>query len=181
MTTRTRSRSPDGRPVPLVAPFVILVAFECGQQLPTVPTTDHLGPLSVRGGVDVAESFPVQLTFSLEFENREDFQVRLLTDGCGVLPRAYESPEREGDPVWDTRPEGLSREPCRGPPSPAVVVPAGGSLRLTRQYGAGEVLGDSLPDGRYYFSVTYRASLENSEEVRLLEVTAGDARLDVLR
>lgn len=129
----------------------------------------------------MAESFPVQLTFLLEFENREDFEARLLTHGCGVLPRAYGSPERTQDPVWDTRPEGISREPCSSAPSPAVVVPAGGSLRLTREYGAGEVLGDCLPDGRYYFSVTYRASPERSEEVRLLEVTAGDARLAVTR
>lgn len=167
---------------PFVAALLMAgMALACGRQLPTVPSTDHLGPLSVRGGVDVAESFPVQLTFSLEFENGEDLEVRLLTDGCGVLPRAYGSPERDGEPVWDTRPEGISREPCRGPPSPAVVVPAGGSLRLTRQYGAGEVLGDSLPDARYYFSVTYRASPETSEEVRLLDVTAGDARLSVPR
>ena len=153
----------------------------CSGDLPTVPTTGHLGQLTFRGGVDVAESFPVQIGFTLDIRNTADRELEILSDGCGVLPRAYGTREREGSPLWDTRPNGISGEPCTASPAPSMVIPAGGSRRLTRSYGARDVLDDSLPDGRYHFSVTYYASPVNSEEVRLIEVTAGEARLELPR
>lgn len=151
----------------------------CGQELPVVPGVDYLGQLSFEGGVNVAESFPVQLTFYLDVENDADRELEVLSDGCGVLPRAYGTADREGEPLWDARPGGIAGDPCRVSPGAPLVIPAGGSRRLTRSYGAGDVLGDSLPDGRYFFSVTYYASLVDSEEVRLIEVTAGAARLEL--
>lgn len=153
-----------------------LASAGCGDGLPVVPDTSRLGQLTFRGGVNVAESFPVQLGFFLDVRNVSERDLRVASDGCGVLPRAWTGAERSGEPRWDTRPEGLSREPCRASVA-ATTIPAGESLRLTRSYGAADVLGDSLPDGRYYFSVTYRASVAGSEEVRLVEVTAGDAKL----
>lgn len=149
----------------------------CSGEILTVPTTTHLGQLTFRGGVNVAESFPVQLGFTLEIRNRANRDVELLSDGCGILPRAYRTADRDQRPVWDTRRDGVSQEPCRAFIAP-LSIPAGKSKRLIREYAARDVLGDSLPDGRYHFSVTYRASLVDSEEVRVVEVTAGEARLE---
>lgn len=149
----------------------------CEAPLPTAPTIVQLDELRFHGGLVVLESFPVQLGFRLVARNVTDHDVRLVTDGCGLGARAYRTPDRTGTPAWNGRPAG----PC---PASAVPLPvaARDSLVWRRDYSAADVLGDSLPDGRYFFTATLgRASLVNSENVRRVEVTAGDARLAVPR
>ena len=158
-----------------VASLGILVG--CGGEAPTAPGTLRLDGLVFRGSVDVRESFPVQLGFRLVARNTGDAEVHLVTDGCGLGALAYRDPDRSGPPAWNGRPAGA----CRASPAP-VTVPAGDSVEWSQEYSAGEVLGDSLPDGRYFFTASLgRVSLAGSDASRRIEVAAGEAVLAVPR
>lgn len=149
----------------------------CETEVPTAPATLQLDELTFVGGVDVRESFPVQLGFRLVARNVADHDVGLVTDGCGIDVRAFRGPERRGEPAWSSDPDG----PCLTSPVP-IVVAAGDTVLWTRDLTAADVLGDSLPDGRYWFTVALgEASVVTSEHVKEVEVTAGDAELAVPR
>lgn len=148
----------------------------CNGDLPTVTDRARLDGLELTGGVNVAESFPVQLGFYLQVRNTSSREIHLVSDGCGVLPRVYGSADRAGRRLWDARPGA----PCLASVAPVTLAP-GETRRFTRSYSARDVLGDSLPDGRYYFTVTYRAGLAADGASRLVELTAGDARLALPR
>lgn len=171
-----RSRALAGRTAVAAALLLGTSLGGCQGELPSVPDSDRLDGLEFSGGVDVAESFPVQLGFDLRVRNTADRELHLVSDGCGVLPRAYGSASRTGEPAWDGRPGA----PCLAHAAPVTLAP-GEVRRFSRSYSARDVLGDSLPDGRYFFTVTYRAALALDGEPRLVEVTAGEAELALPR
>ncbi|MET0396798.1 MAG: hypothetical protein ABW277_08255 [Longimicrobiaceae bacterium] len=70
--------------------------------------------------------------------------------------RAYASPARTGDPVWDS---SRWRGPGDAMARDTVLAP-GGARRFALAVPLHEFLGDSLPDGRYYF--TAAAFLDDS-------------------
>lgn len=160
----------------LVAAVLVLGGCEDGPV--TAPALLQLDELTFRGGVDVRESFPVQLGFRLTAHNVSDHEVVLVWDGCSLRVRAYREPERAGRPAW----KGPT-EPCAASLGPVdVPVPAGDSVVWNREFSAADVLGDSLPDGRYYFTAGLgSASIATSENVREIEVRAGEAVLAVPR
>lgn len=168
-----RLKAPGATSAGILA-LLIAGLFGCGDDAPTAPDEQRLDGLEFTGGVDVAESFPVQLNFHLRVRNTTLRTLHLVSDGCGMLPRAYGDPARAGEPVWDGRPGG----PCLASVAPITFAP-GETRRFTRRYSARDILGDSLPDGRYFFTVTYRASLapDPDAESRLVEVAAGEAEL----
>lgn len=163
--------------VVLVGVLATAALAGCETEVPTAPATLQLDELTFVGGVDVRESFPVQLGFRLVARNVADHDVGLVTDGCGIDVRAFSGPERRGEPAWSSDPDG----PCLTSPVP-IVVAAGDTVLWTRDLTAADVLGDSLPDGHYWFTVALgEASIVTSENVREVEVTAGDAELAVPR
>lgn len=151
-----------------------LGVVSCSEQDPSSPDLAALLPLEFRAGVDVRESLPVQLGFRLEAENTGDEDIDLLTDACGLQVRAYREPERTGTPAWS---HGDLSGPCLARTT-LTSVPAGGKTGWKSVHTGAEVLGDSLPEGRYYFTTgLLRVGLSGAGSFQPVEVPSGDALL----
>ena len=119
----------------------------------------------------IAESFPVQLYVTVTATNPSGNAVELgFPDGCIVTLRAYDNAELTGEPAWDQARAVVCTHAIE-----ERTVPGGGALELRGASDARDVLGDSLPDGRYYLTAVLRP---NGETV---EVPAGSADLAVPR
>jgi hypothetical protein len=98
----------------------------------------------------VAESFPVQLFTTVRVHNPTAEAVTLTSpDGCVVSQMVHRTADRAGAPAWR----------FRGPCSMAIkhfTIDPGATLEVSGHAHAGAILGDSLPDGRYYISANVR-------------------------
>jgi hypothetical protein len=107
---------------------------------------------------------PGWIVMSLRVRNLTSVTVEILwrmTPGCHFWRRAYSAAEPGGEPAWDqTRYEGrpclLYRPITRVPPGSDV---AGPEVRAAVM----EVLGDSLPEGDYHFTLTVAPSGKMAE------------------
>jgi hypothetical protein len=140
-------------------PLLALAACS-SETAPTQP--DDLARLRVLQGVEYAadtrvmESFPVQLATAVTVTNRTGSPVTLtFPDGCVVTLRAY-SGDRQ---VWDQRILIL----CHAA-RVEVTLPPGGSRTFETRTDAAQVLGGTLPDGRYRIEAVLHPS---GETVRL--------------
>ena len=129
-----------------------VAALSCARAPPGSPDPGIV--LSAR--VNTAAGPPLRLVATLSAHNlgvRAD--TMLFPAYCWLFLRAYRTPERAGPPVWDQ--EGIWRTRdggCKLPTRPAVV-PAGETREVYGDWvSAREILGDSLPPGRYWFAVT---------------------------
>lgn len=116
----------------------------------------------------VLESFPVQLRPEVTVRNEGgDERTIRFPDGCVVLLRVYRDESRTGNPAWDQeRTVGCFQAVQE------ITLAAGDSTVIRRgTISAAEILGDSLPAGRYYFSVVLRPDWQS------LELAAGEADL----
>lgn len=156
----------------------LLAVAACEEGAMTAPSVLRLDEIAFRGSVDVRESFPVQLGFRLTARNLSDHDVVLVTDGCSLRVRAYRDPDRTSGPAWRG-----PKDPCAASEGPVdVPVLARDSVVWHRDFSAADVLGDSLPDGRYYFTAGLGSvSVATSENAREVEVQAGEAVLAVPR
>jgi hypothetical protein len=108
--------------------------------------------------------------------------VRLVYGPCSLDLLLYDSPERAGTPVWDARyrapPDGSGSYDCDLILLTHTFAPGetASPPHFTLDVPLEEVLADSLPDGRYYFSA--RFNLMNAD---LPDVPAGDAVLALPR
>ena len=120
-----------------------------------------------RAQTAVLESFPVQLRTVVTAENRGRQPVTLTSGGCEAFLVAYRRPDRSGTPAWDQRYAiACTKILKRYPLAP------GDSTQLRAGASAADILGDSLPNGRYYLSVVPATDEK-------LAVPAGEAQLDV--
>ena len=119
----------------------------------------------------IAESFPVQLYVTVSATNSTGDAAQLVfPDGCIVMLRAYDDAERSGEPAWDqSRLVGCTAA------IEERTIPGGSTIELRGASDARDVLGDSLPDGRYWLSAVLRPNGD------VVEVPAGSADLDVPR
>lgn len=119
----------------------------------------------------IAESFPVQLYVTVTATNTSGNARELVfPDGCIVTLRAYDNEARTGEPAWDQAhllgcTMALEER----------TVPGGGALELRGASDARDILGDSLPDGRYWLAAYIRP------DGGAVEVPAGSADLAVPR
>src|SRR5690606_18542008 len=125
------------------------------------------GHLRYSASTAIMESFPVQLATTVTVENIGSKPAVLeFSDGCPVLLRAYDSPEREGAPAWDQ----ANLTVCTLAIQTITIEP-----RESREFkvrtDAREILGDSLPNGRYYLTAVLRKTGWP------LELDAGEADL----
>ncbi|HEX6938757.1 MAG TPA: hypothetical protein VF158_05050 [Longimicrobiales bacterium] len=124
--------------------------------------------IAYRAETRVMESFPVQLRPVVSVRNASGAARTIrFPDGCVVLLRAYRDPSRTGTPAWDqARTVGCFQAVQE------VFLAAGDTTTLgAGTIGAAEILGDSLPAGRYYFTVVIRPEWQH------LELAAGEADL----
>ncbi len=99
------------------------------------------------------ESFPVQLHAMVSVRNVTDAATTAtFPDGCLILLRAYRDASRTGKPAWD---EARSRV-CTMAIESFTLAPHDSTVISGRTIGAAEILGDSLPPGRYYFTALVR-------------------------
>lgn len=115
----------------------------------------------------IMESFPVQLATTVTASNVGSRPAALeFPDGCPVLLRAYRTADRSGRPAWDQANETFCTMAIQ-----QFTINPGESRRFTTRTDAREILGDSLPNGRYYLTAVLRKSGGP------LELTAGEADL----
>ena len=138
------------------------------------PAAAHLvdGPIEYTAETLIMESFPVQLAAIVTARNTTDSAVVLnFPYPCVAHLEAYTDSTRAGEPAW-------TQERFMG--CIAAVFDDTIAAGDTAQYAAPrtdgfEVLGDSLPDGRYWLSITL------TPEGQRLVVPAGVADLAVPR
>ncbi|MFS8636873.1 MAG: BsuPI-related putative proteinase inhibitor [Gemmatimonadota bacterium] len=121
-----------------------------------------------RADTAIMESFPVQLRPQLTIRNEgESGRTIRFPDGCIMLLRVYREESRSGSPVWDeARTVG-----CTQAVQEFTVAAGDSTVIRQRTISAAEILGDSLPPGRYYFTVVLRPDWQP------LELAAGEAEL----
>lgn len=134
-------------------------------------TTDPAvtGSLSFAAGVDVMESFPIQLVGFLSVTNRGRDRVTFGVGGCPVLLRV----RRPGDMavVWDQGEEVVCVAVRR-----LIVLEPDASITLhTPTSSATDILGETLPDGMYRIGVYLRSDEDETE------VDAGPVELSIPR
>src|SRR5688572_16164543 len=118
----------------------------------------------------ILESFPVQLHTTVDVVNRGRTRARLdFRNGCKVLLRAYRTEARE-QAVWDQgRVVGCTQA------VETIELQPGERRQLTARADARQILGDSLPDGRYFLGAYLPAT------GGAIEMPAGAADLAVPR
>jgi hypothetical protein len=113
------------------------------------------------------------LTARLTITNTNTESVRIEYGACSMRLLAYRSPARQGTAVWNSGARFGGRIAC--PAYLAVGVVRPGETASPKEFNAAytvrEVLGDSLPSGRYYFSAHVRLNWRESD------IRAGDAEL----
>lgn len=135
---------------------------------PTFSNSRTVDGIEYRAAANVRESFPVQILAAVTLTNTADEPARIeLPGGCTVLLRAYRDADRSGSPAWDqARSVACTMQLLQ------LDLAPGDSTRFDAPAVRGdEILGDSLPDGRYYLSAVIRPDRQ------VVELAAGFADL----
>jgi hypothetical protein len=105
------------------------------------------GEVEYTADTAILESFPVQLHTTVRMRNRSRATVTLrFGGGCPVQIRAFRD-EARTRLAWDQgRIQACTKE------IQIVDLPAGDTAQRSARTNAREILGDSLPDGRYWLS-----------------------------
>jgi hypothetical protein len=134
---------------------------------PGESTASYQGPLRFEATTAVLRSFPAQLSTTVTATNTSaQAQTVEMPGGCTVLLRAYRTPERTGAPAWDQGRDAV----CTLQLLVQEYAP-GESKQYHGRATAVEILGDSLPNGRYYLTALLRPA------GGAVEVPAGEADL----
>lgn len=130
-------------------------------------SSSYQGPLRFQASTAVLRSFPAQLSTTVTATNTSNqAQTVEMPGGCTVLLRAYRTPERTGAPAWDQQRDTA----CTLQLLVEQYAP-GQSRQYHGRATAVEILGDSLPNGRYYLTALLRPAGGT------VEVPAGEADL----
>lgn len=114
----------------------------------------------------ILESYPVQLHTTVSITNTTTAPVSItMPDGCTVLLRAYRSATAT-TPAFDQ----LKVAICTMALMEATLAP-GETSRFEGRTDAGEILGDSLPNGKYWLRAVVRP------DGGLVEVGVGEVEL----
>jgi hypothetical protein len=157
--------------LPIVAGLatVALVGSGCPGGTPGNDGTAELDGFEYRVETHVAEAMPPVVYGSLFVENTGDQAAEVtFPDACVLLLRAYRTPERTDQPAWDQQRETM----CAQMLVQQRLEP-GQTFEHQTQVSAAEILGDSLPPGRYYLTALVRP------EGQAVELLAGEADLSL--
>lgn len=129
-----------------------------------------VGGFALEANVAIMESFPVQLTGTLRVENPTQRTISFDVGGCPVFLRGYGS--AKGEVVWDQGDGAICTMILRT----VTLEPGAVESFQTTTAGAGDILGEDLPDGTYRVAV-YLALVEGGQP----EAVAGEVQLAVPR
>jgi hypothetical protein len=115
-------------------------------QGPWIETTQGY---SIRGWARMLPGPPDTLVFGATMANRSRQTVLFRSSGCGPRAEAYLVPQRAGPPAWESHQEDCATG-HQLPVAPGDSLPAGFSIVVAT---VPDVLGDSLPEGRYFFAI----------------------------
>lgn len=141
--------------IPLLALLALIAACTRGEEnsQPLAPNLQQGAPIT-EGDLKwvaetaIMESFPVQLATTVKVQNvGSKPAVVELSSGCPVFLRVYRTPERSGPPAWDQAQHVFCTMALQ-----VVQIGPGESRSFTTRTNAAEILGDSLPNGRYYLT-----------------------------
>lgn len=106
------------------------------------------GDLRYVAETSIMESFPVQLATTVKIENIGSKPASVeFANGCPVLLRAYRTPDRTAQPAWDQAREVFCTQAIQ-----VITIMPGESREFTTRTDAAQILGDSLPNGRYFLT-----------------------------
>jgi hypothetical protein len=142
-------------------------------------TTSGLGDLTYVAKVDIVDSM---IRASVSIANRSRAPISVDYGACALSLRAYRNPWRTGAPAWRSELRapwnGFGGYACPGYRARRTLAP--GETFSPREFQFSgpliELLGDSLPDGRYWFAATLRLNRRN-----VPEFPAGSADLAMAR
>lgn len=129
-----------------------------------------VGGLALEANVAVMESFPVQLAGTLRVKNPTQRTISFDVGGCPVFLRVHGS--AKGEVVWDQGDGAICTMILRT----VTLEPDAVESFQTTTAGAGDILGEDLPDGTYRVAV-YLALIEGGQP----EAVAGEVQLAVQR
>lgn len=112
------------------------------------------GPV-LAGRVDVERGPPVRMRGRVTADNAGS-RVAMVSfpPYCRIYLRAYRASDRTGRPVWDQERAFLQQAGGCKLPSRPIDIPPGERREAEGMWSsARDVLGDSLPQGEYWFSV----------------------------
>jgi hypothetical protein len=131
------------------------------------PQRAAVGGVTYSAETRIAETAPVTVYATARVENTSSTQQEVtFPDGCVVLLRAYRDASRTGAPAWDQQQGAV----CTMMLVQVSLAP-GESREFVASVRADEILGDSLPAGRYYFTAVLRPDGQR------VEIAAGKAEL----
>lgn len=121
------------------------------EQLVHGPWVETAWGYSLRGWMRLLPGPPDTLRLGSTVANRSNRTVSVLWIGCPFEIRAYRTADRSGVPAWDTeRFASACTNRSKRPLAPGDTAPTGGFFKTIPMP---HILGDSLPEGRYYFSL----------------------------
>lgn len=134
---------------------------------PVRPDAVMVGEIRYQAETAILESHPVQLRTTVSVTNTGARPDTLeMPGGCPVLLRAYRDPARTGTPVWDQ-----ARNTACTLQLLYLDLAPGQTRAFEGRATAHDILGDSLPNGRYYLTAVLRP------ENQVVELEAGDTEL----
>ena len=152
--------------------LLLLAVVACSKPETAGPGDQHAqtlveGGISYRAETAIMESFPVQLRTSVHITNGTNAGITLtFPDGCLVQLRAYHDQART-DLAYD-----MARHVgCTMALVPVNIAPGETRTLSTPTISAREILGNTSPNGTYYFSAVLRPN------GKLLSIPAGSAEL----
>lgn len=139
----------------LLASLILAAACSRTEQGPDpLSPTPQLGAVVNEGDLRyvaetaIMESYPVQLATMVTVENVGSRPAVVeLANGCPVFLRVYRDRERTGRPAWDQAHQVFCTMAIQ-----IVEIGPGESREFRTRSDAAQILGDSLPNGRYYLS-----------------------------
>jgi hypothetical protein len=154
-------------------------AYLSRDTLPPLQAPEALAQLRYRADTRVEGGSLAQLRTRVVITNAGSRRVKISPSGCGTQVRAFRTSERSGRPVWDSARKG---EVCLLLERYFLLEPGETNEQLGRRLPLLEFLGDSLPDGPYFFTaglVWPRPSPPEGRRLRedTVHLPAGDAEL----
>lgn len=155
-----------------------------GPDLPPALAVVDLDGVRYTATSRLSDTTPRQVVVTVTAENHTgdpiEIEVAANIDSpgaCGAVSRllVYRTPARSGQPTWDS----FDMDAICPAIATAITLEPGAPREFTRLTDVRDILGDSIPNGRYYFTAALEFSVGPNHTDRTIVLAAGD--LDLAR